>query len=358
MYSSSSFILSHISSDKSLRFQTTTSTKTGGVNVCEINKLMTEEEVLWISSHDVKLALTFATTLDAQQALLNLQTILYELTPNCIVSGGGSGDVVSVVAGDNINIDNTDPANPIVNGENGIKYVIPVSTTETIKTNRQYLISEKLIVDGVVNIENNGQLVLTDNGILDTSGGGIVNNTSGGLIIFQNNELPIAPSTGHKYWAEDKTFKTLDRTAVGLSNVDNTSDINKPVSTAQAAADAVVLASANTYTNSILDLVISTPTYSANDYTLVLSDKDKLLQLDNGGTAGTLTIPLNSSINFPVGAQILLVQQGNGQITVTPTGGVTLIGAGGKNKLTEDGSGATLVQVTIDTWRIFGDITT
>jgi hypothetical protein len=36
---------------------------------------------------------------------------------------------------------------------------------------------------------------------------------------------------------------------VGLSDVDNTSDVNKPVSTAQAAADAAVLVSANAYTD-------------------------------------------------------------------------------------------------------------
>lgn len=40
----------------------------------------------------------------------------------------------------------------------------------------------------------------------------------------------------------------LTSTDVGLGNVDNTSDANKPVSTAQAAADAAVLASANATT--------------------------------------------------------------------------------------------------------------
>lgn len=40
------------------------------------------------------------------------------------------------------------------------------------------------------------------------------------------------------------TTTTLDKTAIGLGNVDNTSDVNKPVSTAQAAADAAVLSAA------------------------------------------------------------------------------------------------------------------
>jgi hypothetical protein len=42
------------------------------------------------------------------------------------------------------------------------------------------------------------------------------------------------------------------RTNIGLGNVDNTSDINKPVSTAQAAADAAILASAQTYADGLV----------------------------------------------------------------------------------------------------------
>ena len=43
---------------------------------------------------------------------------------------------------------------------------------------------------------------------------------------------------------------TITKSDLGLANVDNTSDINKPVSTAQAAADAAVLVAANAYTDS------------------------------------------------------------------------------------------------------------
>lgn len=42
---------------------------------------------------------------------------------------------------------------------------------------------------------------------------------------------------------------TITKSDLGLANVDNTSDSNKPVSTAQAAADAAVLVSANAYTD-------------------------------------------------------------------------------------------------------------
>jgi uncharacterized protein YjbI with pentapeptide repeats len=45
-------------------------------------------------------------------------------------------------------------------------------------------------------------------------------------------EPTIAAGTTSQYWRGDKTWQTLDKSAVGLGNVDNTSDTNKPISTA------------------------------------------------------------------------------------------------------------------------------
>jgi hypothetical protein len=45
-------------------------------------------------------------------------------------------------------------------------------------------------------------------------------------------EATISAGTTGQYYRGDKSFQTLDKAAVGLSNVDNTSDANKPISTA------------------------------------------------------------------------------------------------------------------------------
>ncbi len=45
-------------------------------------------------------------------------------------------------------------------------------------------------------------------------------------------EATIAAGTTGQYFRGDKSWQTLDKTAVGLTNVDNTSDANKPISTA------------------------------------------------------------------------------------------------------------------------------
>jgi hypothetical protein len=90
-------------------------------------------------------------------------------------------------------------------------------------------------------------------------------------------------------------------------------------------------------------------------YTLVLSDADKLVEM-NVGSANNLTIPLNSSIAFPTGTQILLAQYGAGQTTIVATSGVTVRSNGGKLKLNVQYSGATLVKIGTDEWYLFGDI--
>lgn len=49
---------------------------------------------------------------------------------------------------------------------------------------------------------------------------------------WNSKENAIASGTTSQYWRGDKTFQDLNKAAVGLGNVDNTSDLNKPISTA------------------------------------------------------------------------------------------------------------------------------
>jgi len=56
---------------------------------------------------------------------------------------------------------------------------------------------------------------------------------------LDTKEATISSGTTSQYYRGDKSWQTLDKSAVGLGNVDNTSDANKPISTAtQTALDA------------------------------------------------------------------------------------------------------------------------
>jgi hypothetical protein len=91
-------------------------------------------------------------------------------------------------------------------------------------------------------------------------------------------------------------------------------------------------------------------------YTLALGDSNDLVEM-NVATANNLTVPLNSSVTFPIGTKIDIAQYGAGQTTVVATGGVTVRSAGGALKLAVQYSGATLVKIGTDEWYLFGDIT-
>ncbi|MGL4490503.1 MAG: hypothetical protein ACRCU5_13785, partial [Rhizobiaceae bacterium] len=59
---------------------------------------------------------------------------------------------------------------------------------------------------------------------------------TGLVAALAGKEPVIAAGTAAQYLKGDKTLGTLDKVAVGLGNVDNTSDASKPVSTATATA--------------------------------------------------------------------------------------------------------------------------
>lgn len=92
----------------------------------------------------------------------------------------------------------------------------------------------------------------------------------------------------------------------------------------------------------------------AASYTAVLADKDKLIEINNG-SANTLTVPPNSSVAYPVGTQLRILQTGAGQTTITPGAGVTINGTPGL-KLRAQWSSATLIKRATDSWVAIGDL--
>ena len=66
-------------------------------------------------------------------------------------------------------------------------------------------------------------------------------------------ENTITAGTTSQYYRGDKTFQNLNKSAVGLSNVDNTSDLDKPLSTATQNALDLKANQSTTYTKTQVD---------------------------------------------------------------------------------------------------------
>jgi hypothetical protein len=183
-------------------------------------------------------------------------------------------------------------------------------------------------------------------------------------------------------------------TTLGLGNVTNTADANKPVSTAQASAIATakseaiadataqvnaLLAGAPAALNTLDELAAalgddanyaSTVTTSLGlkvdsltpisqktaSYTLSsLTERDDLIEMGSS-SALTLTIPPASAVDYPIGTSIDILQTGAGQVTIAAGSGVTVNATPGL-KLRTTWSSATLFKRAANTWVVFGDLT-
>lgn len=93
----------------------------------------------------------------------------------------------------------------------------------------------------------------------------------------------------------------------------------------------------------------------AGSYTLVASDLGKLVEVSSG-SACNLIIPTDS-VAFTTGDRIDIIQTGAGQVTLVPTGGVTLNTDSGKRKLLSQWAACTLIKRGPNSWVAIGNLT-
>ena len=211
----------------------------------------------------------------------------------------------------------------------------------------------------------------------------------------------------------------LTKSSVGLGNVDNTADSAKPGSPAQATAIATakseviteilgagVPAALNTldelaaalgddanYAATVttalgLKAPLASPTFTGtvtvaaagvaftdgtqtkegtpsrktivqktDSYTLSeLTERDSMIEISKA-TAVTLTVPVDATINYPVGTSIDILQTGAGQVTIAPVSGTVVVNATPGLKLRAQWSSATLLKRAANTWVLIGDLT-
>ena len=189
--------------------------------------------------------------------------------------------------------------------------------------------------DNVVVIDSNGQLgaqtsldvanggtgaaTLTDHGVLFGSAATAITAsaelTDGQLLIGDTGADPV--------------LATLTAgTGIGITN----------------AAGAITVASTGTTLNA----------QTGTTYTLVLTDAGKLVTADNAA-AIALTVPPNSSVAFPLGTRISVIQKGAGVVTITAGSGVTINSRGTLIATNGQFARVELVKESTDVWYLSGD---
>jgi hypothetical protein len=133
------------------------------------------------------------------------------------------------------------------------------------------------------------------------------------------------------------TVSGVTKAHVGLGNVDNTSDLNKPVSSlTQAALDAKI--------NKIIE---TNP--QPGSYSIVLSDAFKLIEMSGGGTLTIVDSP-----SFLTGTTIEVLQTTDSQVTIAGSGFTPNSTPG--LKLRARWSSATLLKRGTNSWVVMGDL--
>ncbi len=102
------------------------------------------------------------------------------------------------------------------------------------------------------------------------------------------------------------------------------------------------------------------PIHSAvpDTYTLVLSDAGQVLECLSNANAKTWTVPNNTSVAFPVGTviEILNIGGGGSTITIAAASGVTVNSPGGVLAISQQWAAARLRKRGTNTWVLSGNI--
>lgn len=120
-------------------------------------------------------------------------------------------------------------------------------------------------------------------------------------------------------------------------------------------AEVATLSGIQTLTNKTLSNPISTigTNVRSSSYTLVLSDQSKLIEY-NSSIEGSISVPTNATVPFPIGTYIVILRTNTGICTISADSGVTINATPGTTLRTQ-WSMATLIKRATNTWVLAGD---
>ena len=266
----------------------------------------------YVGYNDAQVTLTI-TTADATNPRIDLVCMTVN---DSFYSGSTNNVVLQVVAG-------TPAGSPVAPSlpANSISLATVAVAAGALSINSGNITDTRVLV--TTNIPESGDIssVTAGNGL---SGGG----SSGAVSLAIDTTITADLSTAQTFTNKTLTSPTINGATIATS----------------------------TLTSPKVNLGINTQT--GTTYTTVLDDNGKLVTLSNA-SAITLTIPPNSSVAYPVGAQLNLAQLGAGQVTFAQGSGVTIVSTGATTsapKLRAQYSTATAVQTSTDNWLVMGDI--
>lgn len=260
--------------------------------------------------------------------------------------------------------------------------VVPIVTannkykgTWNASTNVPALVSGVGIAEGYYLVSTAGNVVID----------GISNWLVNDIILFNGTTWnKISGNNSVVMTVSGKTAEViLNKNDVSLSNIDNTSDVDKPVSISQANSNAVVKTTANAYSD--LETARATSIYNANLSTVTtlesltnlfsvkfnncvvdnfiptLNDSSYStntgnLILLNSPTTQTVLIPSNSTVAFPIGSTLQFVNMTSKSVEIIPDFDVIINSATSLVGTDAQYAVMSLIKTDVDTWTLSGNL--
>lgn len=173
-------------------------------------------------------------------------------------------------------------------------------------------------------------------------------------------------SSEEKILCSSRSGNTLTVYSVGLDNGRGADDTNITAHSANAVVEHVFTATDADEANAhIYDtnagahpqyLQKAAPINTRSDsYTLALSDAGGVVEM-NKATDQTLTIPLDASVDFPIGTRVEVIQSGAGDTTIVAPAGVTINSIGGLTKIDSQWGSVSLIKRAANSWILNGPL--
>ena len=172
--------------------------------------------------------------------------------------------------------------------------------------------------------------------------------TAHGVLLGEGTSAVVATAVGatntvlHGNTGADPTFSAIVNADITNATIDLTTKVTG------------VLPSANVGLGRTINAQTGTT------YTFVLADGSGAggnpLVTASNSSPQTYTVPPNSSVAFPIGTQIDLMQQGAGKVTLAQGSGVTIHSKAGNLSISAQYVGVSLIKTATDTWTLLGDL--
>jgi len=308
-------------------------------------------------------------------------TLAGDLTGNVTLTDLGNGTLTATIAADSVALGTDTTGNYMSDVSAGtgitISHTAGEGSTATISIGQSVATNANPTFAGAT--LDAVQVGITAAGEIDTSSGNLTIDSAGGTVTVDDNlvvsgNLTVSGTTTTINTATlsvadnvvtlNSDFTTGDPTENagievlrgGSSTVairwNETSDKWEATTDGTTYGNVVTTADSGTVSaGMIADVLFSAQT--AN-YTLALSDKNKVVEMSNA-SATTLTIAADNSVNFPTGSQITILQTGAGQVTIAGASGVTVNATPGL-KVRAQYSAVVALKRAANTWVVTGDL--